>query len=228
MLSIRGYLQKAWNTQKSSHGINALRKQSTYTRRSQKADEVRRLNELSLDIGAGDAPKGDINTGIRPLQGIDVVCDASYLPFKGQVFTHVFFSHVVEHFRYKDVKRLLREARRVLKQGGKLEIWAPNFMAFGVLVKWLNGSFEDGDLPLLYGVITGGQDYDQNIHLSQWNVNLLKTYVETEGFNVIYARGETEYKDRTTWIIDVIKRLIERIFPSRGGVVHLIALKEKA
>jgi predicted SAM-dependent methyltransferase len=100
---------------------------------------------LSLDIGAGENPKGSINVDIRPLPTIDVVCHALYLPFRSEVFDKVFLKHVIEHFRYKDAFNLLRECNRVLKLRGEIEIWTPNFQALGVLKTWIFGNVNERD-----------------------------------------------------------------------------------
>jgi len=77
---------------------------------------------ISLDVGAGENPRGTINVDVRPLPTVDVVCHALHLPFRSECFDKVFLSHVIEHFRYKEALRLLKEVNRVLKIGGQLEV----------------------------------------------------------------------------------------------------------
>lgn len=177
--------------------------------------------KLSLDIGAAEKPKGDINTDVRHLPSIDVVCHALHLPFKEEAFTHVFLSHVVEHFVYKDVITLLEEVNRVLTVNGKMEIWTPNFQGLSFLNAWLFGGIENRNPPMLYAPLSGLQDYAENIHLSHWSIKLLKKYMSPQGFKIVYARGEGEYKGRSLPL-----KLFTKLFSSRGGVIHLIAIKE--
>jgi ubiquinone/menaquinone biosynthesis C-methylase UbiE len=193
--------------------------------RNDKSNHYSNVTSLSLDIGAGDVPRGDINIDVRRLNNIDVVCHALYLPFRDDTFTHIYLSHVVEHFNYKDVIVLLKEVKRILKGGGKVEIWIPNFMAFGVLEKWITGSIEKKKLPILYGLLTGGYEYNEDVHLSQWNIQLLKTYVTSQNFKIIYVKGEMEFKGKTSLILNAIKKLLVRTFPSRSGAIHLVAEK---
>jgi len=178
--------------------------------------------KISLDVGAGKNPKGDINTDVRPLLGIQVVCDAIHLPFKGETFTYVFLSHVIEHFRYKDVIALLKEVNRVLKIGGKIQIWTPNFQALGFLRAWLLGGVEYKEIPLLYAPLSGLQDYKENVHMSHWTTKLIKIYITQQGFKIIHLRGELEYKGITFPL-----RFFTKIFRSRGGDIQLIAVKER-
>lgn len=183
--------------------------------------ELKHVCKLTLDIGAGDKPKGDVNIDLRPLTGINVACHALHLPFRKEIFTHVFLSHVVEHLRYKDVVALLKEVNRVLRVNGKVEIWTPNFQALSFLKVWLLGGIENRNLPMLYSPLSGLQDYEENVHLSHWSIKLLKKYVATQGFKVIYAKGEGEYKGLLLPL-----KLFTKLFPNRGGVIHLTAVKE--
>jgi hypothetical protein len=116
---------------------------------------------------------------------------------------------------------LLAETNYVLKIGGKIEIWTPNFQALGYLKAWLFGSIENRNPPLLYAPLSGAQDYKENVHLSHWSMKLLKKYVCSKGFNVIYAKGEHGYKG-----ILLPMKLFTKLFKSRGGDIHLIAVKK--
>jgi predicted SAM-dependent methyltransferase len=183
---------------------------------------IKQGTNLTLDIGAGGKPKGDINTDVRPLPGIQVVCDATQLPFNREAFNHVFLSHVIEHFQYKDVMTLLKEVYRVSKIGGKTEIWTPNFQSLGFLKAWLLGGVEYKHVPLLYAPLNGLQDYKENVHISQWTCKLLKIYVTQQGFKISHLKGELDYKGRF-----FLLRFFTKIFQTRGGDVHLIAIKER-
>ncbi|MFH1327481.1 MAG: class I SAM-dependent methyltransferase [Candidatus Bathyarchaeota archaeon] len=178
-------------------------------------------NMLSLDIGAGSQPKGTINVDVRPVSGIDVVCAALHLPFRKGTFDHVYLSHVIEHLHYKMAVKLIEEVNYVLKVGGKIEIWAPNFLSLSFLNAWIFARIEHTDPPMLYAPICGLQDYEENTHLSQWTAGLLRTYVSSKGFDVTYAKTEGTYRGKLRGLHFFIK-----IFPSRGGAIHLIATKK--
>ena len=97
-----------------------------------------------LEIGVGTdrsykfAPKTPINcttvfvdieapSGNARKHGMWVVADAENLPFPPEFFDRIYASHVIEHL--KDPESFLREAYRVLKKGGFLEVWTPNFLS---------------------------------------------------------------------------------------------------
>lgn len=176
---------------------------------------------ISLDVGAGAEPKGDVNVDIRHLPSTGLVCHALHLPFKEEAFTQVFLSQVIEHFVYRDVITMLNEVNRVLTVNGKIEIWTPNFQGLSFLRAWLFGGIENRNPPMLYAPLSGLQDYKENVHLSQWSIKLLRNYLNSQGFKVIYARGEGEYNGRLLPL-----RILTRVFRSRGGVIHLIATKK--
>jgi len=88
--------------------------------------------------------KLEIGPGINPvLLGIDVVyidfhaaectvepflvADAQSLPFRSEAFTDIYLCHLFEHLR--EPTTFLKDAWRVLKHGGRLVMWMPNFMS---------------------------------------------------------------------------------------------------
>ena len=175
----------------------------------------------TLDVGAGDKQLGDINVDIRPLPGIGVVCHALSLPFRDGVFRHIYLSHVVEHLRYSDVQRLLSGVYTVLAGEGQVEIWMPNFQALSLFKAWLFGEVHEGSTPMLYPPLSGDQDYEANTHLSHWSLKLLERYVTFRGFKILLAKTEGNYSGILTPL-----RIFTHLFPSRGGVIHLVALKD--
>jgi hypothetical protein len=64
-------------------------------------------------------------------------------------------------------------------------------------------------LPML----SGEQDYPQNVHKSLWHVKLLRVYLERGGFSVVALHGQF----RT--------RLVPSIFKERATVVQLYCRK---
>jgi len=56
-----------------------------------------------------------------------VMGDAQHLPFRSGVFDMVFAHHVVEHLESPD--RFIREAYRVLREEGMLDLRTPNFLS---------------------------------------------------------------------------------------------------
>ncbi len=169
----------------------------------------------SLNIGAGNSGLGDVRADIRRLPGIDVVCDALHFPFKNHSFDMVYAHHLLEHFTYHDAESLLTEISRVLKAGGTLDLVVPNFASFTVALAWMlqkisrNSQGAEMALPML----SGDQDYSENVHLSLWHPKLLKTYLQRQGFSIEAMTGEFR------------SRLIPSILKGRATVLQLSCRK---
>ena len=83
--------------------------------------------DLSLDIGCGVAPRGDVNIDIRRREISHKIpnflyADAVHLPFRGNTFRKVFLIEVLEHC--EDPLKVLREIYRVCY--GTLCLTTPN------------------------------------------------------------------------------------------------------
>ena len=70
----------------------------------------------------------------------------------------IYTCHVLEHFRRKDVGRVLREWHRVLQPGGTMRIAVPDFARLCEVYQ------RTQDIGLVIGSIFGRQDYLYNIH----------------------------------------------------------------
>jgi SAM-dependent methyltransferase len=81
-----------------------------------------------LEIGPGPARMPGFETlNVLWWPNVDYVADAAKrLPFKEATFDLVYASHVLEHIPWYQTETVLREWRRVLKPGGRLELWVPN------------------------------------------------------------------------------------------------------
>ena len=73
--------------------------------------------------GAGNLVEGCVNLDILRADGIDVVADALWLPFRAGVFQRVECDAVLEHVR--DPAKLMQEIRRVLAPGGFAHVVTP-------------------------------------------------------------------------------------------------------
>ena len=84
-----------------------------------------------LDIGHGPGRLGPdwVNVSATKLPDTDFVCDwgAERLPFSDGAFDLVHSSHCLEHIPWYRVVDALKEAMRVVKNGGIVEIWVPDF-----------------------------------------------------------------------------------------------------
>lgn len=84
-------------------------------------------NTATLDVGCGLSKMvGAIGVDQFDLPGVDVVCDLNARwPFDDGRFSHVIFRHSIVHLR--SLEATLREARRVCRIGGRIEIISPHF-----------------------------------------------------------------------------------------------------
>jgi SAM-dependent methyltransferase len=76
-----------------------------------------------LEIGPGKRRLPGFETlDLKP--GVDHQADASkLLPFDDNTFELIYASHIIEHIPWFETINTLKEWRRVLAPGGKLEIW---------------------------------------------------------------------------------------------------------
>jgi len=151
----------------------------------------------TLNIGAGErvfktypVPTYEcFNIDIRPLPGIDKICDVEALPFLDEEFDYILASDIVEHFPVSKTIPIITEWVRVLKQGGMIEFRLPNLAA--ICKQYQDGRNAENISWLLYG----GQDYPTNFHYVGFDRKFFKikchsiglqeiSYVE-EGFNMI-------------------------------------------
>lgn len=91
--------------------------------RRNEGDQARRL-----EIGPGKGRLPDFETlNITGGRDVDYILDATGpLPFADDTFVEVFSSHVLEHLPWYSTERILQEWVRILKPGGRLQIWVPD------------------------------------------------------------------------------------------------------
>ena len=80
-----------------------------------------------LHIGCGFCPKTEwFNTDVNPsMPGVNYMDARRDFPFGDGTFSHVYTEHLIEHLPYADARRMLSEALRVLKPGGRLRVATP-------------------------------------------------------------------------------------------------------
>ena len=87
-----------------------------------------RKSSRYLEIGSGsERIPGYETLNILPGKDVDYVLDCSKkLPFRKQTFELIYASHVLEHVPWYMVQQTLNEWVRILKRGGRLEVWVPD------------------------------------------------------------------------------------------------------
>jgi SAM-dependent methyltransferase len=85
-----------------------------------------RIRRLEIGPGLTRIPGFEtLNVTWSPIT--DYVVDASaHLPFDDNTFEVIYASHVLEHIPWYLTDQVLREWCRILKHGGRLEVWVPD------------------------------------------------------------------------------------------------------
>jgi predicted SAM-dependent methyltransferase len=125
----------------------------------------------------------------------------------------VYTCHVLEHFKRREVARVLREWLRVLAPGGTLRTSVPDFAAIcEVYTRTRN-------LALVIGPIFGRQDYLYNIHYNLFDFETLKSELEQAGFCNVrrYDWRETEHAH----IDDYSQAYVPHMDKERGVLISL-------
>ncbi len=103
---------------------------------------LRSQSITKVEIGSGPRKGKDGWTTVDMSLQSDLYWDLRRkLPFPSNSISTIYSSHVLEHFQYRDLTRLLSDCYRVLKQGGEFVVCVPNA---GIYLKgYLNASAFD-------------------------------------------------------------------------------------
>jgi predicted SAM-dependent methyltransferase len=143
---------------------------------------------LICEIGCGDTPtfENSVRIDIRKTPSVTVIADARHLPFKNDVFDHVYSSHTIEHFPHREIPDVLQEWLRICIPGGTIELRCPDLRIRSLLF-FIQPTIQN--IKNIYGE----QDYPENFHRSGFSFGILKTMLEKCGVHTI-RRIADEYK----------------------------------
>jgi len=144
--------------------------------------EAMRATGLKLNIGCGHIQlDGYLNADSRELPGIDVITDASNIPFAKNELAEIRSSHLVEHFTSHILERVvLPHWHSLLRPDGVLTTIAPDGAAMLEAVAKDEMSFDD-----FREVLFGGQDYDGDFHYNLITPDTFTGYLLRAGFKDI-------------------------------------------
>ena len=149
---------------------------------------IRDEKGIMLDIGCGEKKmEGAIGLDIRRTKEVDIIADACRLPFKDEVVDSVYSSHLIEHFSHVEVKEVMREWVRVLREGGTIEIRCP-WLRVRALIFFLRPTWEN------VRNIYGGQEHEGNFHKCGFSFKILKEVLEECGIVKVERVIERGYK----------------------------------
>ncbi len=121
--------------------------------------------KLGLNVGSGqrkftstpDIAWVNIDKVDRKEHHPDLLCDGSSIPLAAGIVDYFVLSQVYEHFGCGEALSLLREASRLLKDGGSLIISVPNMKALAE--RWVRGEISEYIFMVnTYGAYMGNEE----------------------------------------------------------------------
>jgi predicted SAM-dependent methyltransferase len=132
--------------------------------------------KLHLGCGSRYIP-GYIHIDVVNYPHIDHVTSIDSLSFIADDSVDLIYNcHVLEHYKRRDVLRVLKEWWRILKPGGVLRISVPDFSAICQIYQKYH------DLGKVIGPLFGRQDYLYNIHYNVFDFSSLRKNLDEAGF----------------------------------------------
>lgn len=154
---------------------------------------------VHIGCGATNSPEF-INIDARPLAHVHIATDniTSLDDFQTGTVDMVYMCHVLEHMRKDDLKNVLLEMNRALKDGGILRISVPDF---DKLIKVYSASAKD--INAISIQLMGGQDHEYNIHYCVFNHRRLSEPLKEIGFSKVVSWDPDncrhhDFKDRAS------------------------------
>ena len=133
---------------------------------------------MKLNIGCGrDIRAAFVNIDRNPGPGVTVICDARALPFADGCASHIIASDILEHFSWRETRKVLKGWTRLLRPGGLLDLRVPSLdgLVKLYLVRPRGWRIEDGHgVDPIVERLFGGQDYPGNTHLTTFDARALE------------------------------------------------------
>ncbi len=158
--------------------------------------------EINLHLGCGKRYiPGFVHVDLDKFSHIDYYHDISKLPmFKTNSVSLIYACHTLEYFDREEVKKVLKEWRRVLKPKGIIRLSVPDFEAMTRVYFKYNKDLEHrGILGPLYGriVIKTPKGKKLIYHKTTYDFKSMKRVLEKAGFKNVrrYDWRKTVHKD---------------------------------
>ena len=131
--------------------------------------------EINLDIGSGGPSGDDRFIGVDAFISADVKALMWALPYDNETVSSIYSAQALEHVPKDLVIPTLKEWRRVLKPGGRLQIQVPD-LRWAALC-WLSYPSTKWTMDILYG----HQKHEGEFHKTGFTMEILKGYIEEAG-----------------------------------------------
>jgi len=157
--------------------------------------------KVLVHIGCGKKNSPEfINVDAQAFAHVHIVTDdiTSLADFRDGTVDLVYMCHILEHIKRNDLKNVLSEMKRILKDGGVLRLSVPDFDR---LVEVYNAS--GNNIESMSHQLMGGQDSEYNIHYCVFNHSRLSQLLKEAGFrNIALWSPENclyhDFKDRAS------------------------------
>ena len=139
---------------------------------------------MKLNLGCGNRfIPGYVHIDVVDYVHVDHVTSIDTLSmFQDGSVNLIYNCHVLEHFKRRDVARVLREWYRVLKSGGILRTSVPDLEVLCRIY------LDTKEIGLVIGPLFGRQDYLYNIHYNVFDFSSLSQTLKEVGFVNIRRR----------------------------------------
>jgi len=156
---------------------------------------------LNLNLGSGKRNREDyINIDAVFHTPETVLGDVLHLQYADNSVDKIFSEHVIEHFDRKDLDVFFGECKRVLKQGGELELIAPCIKTW--IKRYITGEI---DITTLDSFLYGPQLHPHDFHRQGIFDEKLILLCGQYGF----AINELKYQDRAHSMWEVYLKAIK-------------------
>lgn len=139
--------------------------------------------KVLVHIGCGKKNSPEfINVDAQPFSHVHIVTDdiTCLCDFDSGSVDLVYMCHILEHIKRNNLKSVLSEMKRILKNGGVLRLPVPDFDR---LIEVYSASGKD--INTISHQLMGGQDHNYNIHYSVFNRQRLSELLKEVGFREV-------------------------------------------
>lgn len=167
---------------------------------------------MKLNLGSGERPL--INyVNIDAIKHTDetVIGDILNLNYPDNSIDAIFSEHVIEHLDKPELDRFFSECQRLLKEGGKLELIAPDFIK--VIHKYINkekfGIYNSQlvDIEFLDSLLYGPQRHPYDYHKQSIYKEKLETLCSKHKFKIVKIYYQDRIHSENEICLSAIKRI---------------------